>query len=168
MLANRAAVPFHEACGIAFLFFPLAKRQNTIKETKEPETYFPALQRATLCIVKFSTVLKNYKLLHLQNTEGSVFADRCALLQNFQDPSCFHSLPSTRNGSSQMPFLFTNLWFQLFTLPASNPLAVCDLDSCEAEITERFWVRFLTSCPHLSPYIRAPGHSCYEDCLLEG
>lgn len=40
MLTNRAVFPFHGACSIAFI---LANCQNTIKETKEAETDFPAL-----------------------------------------------------------------------------------------------------------------------------
>lgn len=56
MLTNRAVFPSHGACSIAFI---LANCQNTIKETKEAETDFPALWQAILCIVEFSTVLKN-------------------------------------------------------------------------------------------------------------
>lgn len=56
MLTSRAVFPFHGACSIAFI---LANCQNTIKETKEAETDFPALYQAILCIVEFSTVLKN-------------------------------------------------------------------------------------------------------------
>lgn len=56
MLTNGAVFLFHGACSIAFI---LANCQNTIKETKEPETHFPALYQAILCIVEFGTVLKN-------------------------------------------------------------------------------------------------------------
>lgn len=56
MLASRAVFPFHEACSIAFI---LANCQNTVKETEEADTDFPALYEAILCIVEFSTVFKN-------------------------------------------------------------------------------------------------------------
>lgn len=56
MLTNRAVFPFHGACSVAFI---LANCQNTIKESKEPETDFPALYQAILCTVEFSTVFKN-------------------------------------------------------------------------------------------------------------
>lgn len=56
MLTNGAVFPFHGACSVAFI---LANCQNTIKETKKPETEFPALYQAILFIVEFSTVLKN-------------------------------------------------------------------------------------------------------------
>lgn len=39
MLTNRAVFPSHGACSIAFI---LANCQNTIEETKEAETDFPA------------------------------------------------------------------------------------------------------------------------------
>lgn len=55
MLTNRAVFPFHGACSIAFI---LANCQNTIKETKESGTHFPALSQAILCTVEFSTMLK--------------------------------------------------------------------------------------------------------------
>lgn len=56
MLTNTAVFPFHGACSIAFI---LANCQNTIKEAKELDTHFPALYQAILCIVEFSTALKN-------------------------------------------------------------------------------------------------------------
>lgn len=56
MLTNRAVFPSHGACSIAFT---LANCQSTIMETKEAETDFPALYQAILCILEFSTVLKN-------------------------------------------------------------------------------------------------------------
>lgn len=80
MLTNRAVPPFHGACSIAFI---LANCQNTIKEA---ETDFSALYQAILCIVEFSTVLKNWEFASCKILKV-LFAERCALLQNPLTPT---------------------------------------------------------------------------------
>lgn len=94
--------------------------------------------------------------LHLQNPEGSVCREMCLT----SEPCCFHSLPSARNGSSQMPFLVVNIWFQLFTLQASNHLHGIRIPAWWK--TGRFGV-----IPTLSSAHPSPGLSCSEPVCLK-
>lgn len=152
MLTNGAVFPFHGACSIAFI---LANCQNTIKEAKEPETHVPALYQAILCTVEFSTVLKNCEFASAKSWRFCLQRD----VPYFRTLS----LPQPafcQNGSSHMPFLLVNIWFQLFILQASNHLHGIWIPVWWK--TGRFGAESTLSSAH-----PAPGHSCPETVCLK-
>lgn len=62
--------------------------------------------------------VKKLWICFCKNPEGSVCREMCLT----SEPCHSHRLPSARKESSQMPFLVISIWFQLFTLQASNHL----------------------------------------------